>query len=134
MIVDENCDMCYLSKATTYPNRSSMSKNLYNHTVKPVYNDHSRDQVMVVFVDRWSLYRRALVSLRWPMEQPTVVTIDRWVFLYKWSQTFHCTNTYTHHTYSLVKHRHTCIDTYVTRNVEFTLRLYSHINSNSKQK
>ena len=30
MIVDENCDMRYLSKAKTYPNRSSMSKNFYN--------------------------------------------------------------------------------------------------------
>ena len=29
------------------------------HTVKPVYNDHSRDQVIVVSVDRWSLYRGA---------------------------------------------------------------------------
>ena len=43
-------------------------------TVKPVYKDHSRDQVLVVSVDRWSLYRGVLVSLRWPMEQPTVVT------------------------------------------------------------
>ena len=30
------------------------------------------------FVDRWSLYRSAVVSLRWPMELPAVVTIDRW--------------------------------------------------------
>ena len=52
----------------------------YLHTVKPVYNNHSRDQVMVVFVDRWSLYRSALESLRWSMEQPTVATIDRWSF------------------------------------------------------
>ena len=49
-------------------------------TLNPVYNNHSRDQVMVVFVDRWSLYRGALVSLRWLMEYPTVVTIDRWPF------------------------------------------------------
>jgi hypothetical protein len=34
---------------------------------KPTSKDHSRDQVMVVSVDRWSLYRGALVSLRWPM-------------------------------------------------------------------
>ena len=33
---------------------------------------------MVVSVDRWSLYRGALVSLKWPMEQPTVVTTDKW--------------------------------------------------------
>ena len=45
---------------------------------KPVYNDHSRNQVMVVSVDRWSLYRGAFVLLRWTMEQTTVVTVDRW--------------------------------------------------------
>ena len=57
----------------------------YNHeyeyiqyTVKPVYNDNSRDQVIVVSVDGWSLYRGALVPLRWPMEHPKVVSIDRW--------------------------------------------------------
>ena len=52
----------------------------FQSTVKPLYSDHSRDQLRVVFVDRWSLYRGALVSLRWPMEQPTVVSIDRWSF------------------------------------------------------
>ena len=36
------------------------------------------EQTTVVTIDRWSLYRGAVVSLRWPMEQPTVVTIDRW--------------------------------------------------------
>ena len=30
MIVDENCDMRYLSKDKTYPNQSSMSKNFYH--------------------------------------------------------------------------------------------------------
>ena len=30
---------------------------------------------MVTFVDRWSLCRGVLVSLTWPMEQPTVVAI-----------------------------------------------------------
>ena len=50
------------------------------YTGKPVYNDHSRDQVLVVSIDRWSLYRGALVSLRWPMEQSTVVSVDRWPF------------------------------------------------------
>ena len=59
---------------------------LLQHTVKPVYNDHSRDQVMVVFVDRWSLYRGEVVLLKWPMEQPTVVSVDRWSFyIRKWS-------------------------------------------------
>ena len=38
-------------------------------TVRPVYNNHSRDYVLVGSVDRWSLYRGTLVSLRWPMEQ-----------------------------------------------------------------
>ena len=33
--------------------------------------------MLVVSVDRWSLYRGVLVSLRWPMNQPTVVTVDR---------------------------------------------------------
>ena len=46
-------------------------------TVKRVYSNHSRDQMMA-FTDRWSSYRGALISLRWPMEQPTGVTIDRW--------------------------------------------------------
>ena len=31
MIVDENWDMCYLSKDKTHPNRSSMSNNFCNH-------------------------------------------------------------------------------------------------------
>ena len=35
---------------------------------------------IVLFVDRWSLYRGALVTLRWPMEQPTVVSVDWWPF------------------------------------------------------
>ena len=48
------------------------------HTVKPVYNDHSRDQVFVVSVDRWSLYEGALVQPKWTMSQTTVVSVDRW--------------------------------------------------------
>ena len=36
------------------------------------------DQSAVVSIDRWSLYRGALVSLRWPMDQSAVVSIDRW--------------------------------------------------------
>ena len=51
-----------------------------DYTVKPVYNDHLRDQVIVVSVDRWSLYGVALVQLKWTMSQPTVVSIDRWSF------------------------------------------------------
>ena len=46
--------------------------------VKPIRNDHSRNQVIVVSVDRWSSYRGALVQLKWTMSQPTVVSIDRW--------------------------------------------------------
>ena len=38
----------------------------------------SIDQPTVVSIDRWSLYRGALVSLRWSMDQPIVVSIDRW--------------------------------------------------------
>ena len=38
------------------------------------------EQSTVVSIDRWSLYRGALVSLRLSMEQPTVVSIDRWSF------------------------------------------------------
>ena len=38
------------------------------------------DQPTVVSVDRWSLYRGVLVSLRWSMDQPTVVPVDRWSF------------------------------------------------------
>ena len=50
----------------------------FHSTVQPVYNDHSRDQVMMVSVDRWSLYRGALVSLKWPMDQHTLLSVDRW--------------------------------------------------------
>ena len=39
------------------------------------------EQPTVVTVDRWSLHRGALVSLRWPMEQPTVVSVDRHLVL-----------------------------------------------------
>ena len=35
----------------------------YIRTVKPVYKDHSRDQVIMVFVDRWSLCRDVIVLL-----------------------------------------------------------------------
>ena len=48
---------------------------IYN---KPVYKDHLKNEVVEVFVDRWSLYRGALISLRWSMDQPAVVTMDRW--------------------------------------------------------
>ena len=47
-------------------------------TTKPVYSNHSRDQVIVVSVDRWSLYGGILVQLKWTMNQPAVVSIDRW--------------------------------------------------------
>ena len=47
-------------------------------TIKPVYNDCSRYQVMVASVDRWPIYRGTLVSLKSAVEQPTVVSIDRW--------------------------------------------------------
>ena len=40
----------------------------------------SMDQSTVVSVDRWSLYRGVLVSLRWSMDQSTVVSVDRWSF------------------------------------------------------
>ena len=46
--------------------------------VKPVYTDHSRDQVIVVAVDRWSLYGGTSVQVKWTMSQSTVVYIDRW--------------------------------------------------------
>ena len=44
---------------------------MYIHTVKPVYNDHTRN--------RWSLYRGVLVSLR-RQNVPVyiVVSVDRW--------------------------------------------------------
>ena len=48
------------------------------YTVKPVYNDHSRDQVIVVSVDRWSLYGGTLIQLKWTIDQLTVASIDRW--------------------------------------------------------
>ena len=47
-------------------------------TGKPAYNNHSMDQVIVVFIDRWSLQGSALVQLKWIMNQPTAVSVDRW--------------------------------------------------------
>ena len=91
----------------------------YVHTVEPVCNYHSMDQVIVVsvdrwslckgalvrttevdnepaycglYIDRWSLYRDALVQLKWTMHQPTVVSIDRWSFYASvLSDRFYCT-------------------------------------------
>ena len=34
--------------------------------------------MIVVSIDRWSLYRGVSVSLRWSTDQPTVATVDRW--------------------------------------------------------
>ena len=47
-------------------------------TVKPAYKDHSKDQVIVVSVDRWFLCGGDLVTLKWTMNQPTVVFTGRW--------------------------------------------------------
>ena len=41
--------------------RSLEQKLTFHCTVKPVHKDHSRDQVIMVFVDRWSLCRGAIV-------------------------------------------------------------------------
>ena len=48
------------------------------YTVKPLYKDHFRDQVIVVSVDSWSLYGGVLIQLKWTMSQSTEVSIDRW--------------------------------------------------------
>ena len=50
----------------------------FTNTVKPVYNDHSWDQMIVVSVDRWSMCGGALVQLKWAMNQPTMVSMDMW--------------------------------------------------------
>ena len=82
----KNCELTthiiYIGKCLICHNRFHNNLVYYPfwHTVKPVYNDHSRDQVMVVFADKWSLYRGALVALRWSVEQPTVASIGRWSF------------------------------------------------------
>ena len=60
-----------------------------NNTVKPVCIDDSRDQVIVVSVDRWSLYGGALVQLRWTMSQPTVVFKTVQVLLYVLASVLH---------------------------------------------
>ena len=57
----------------------------FTNTVKPVYNDHSWDQMIVVSVDRWSMYGGALVQLKWAMHQPTMVSMDMWSSYAKWS-------------------------------------------------
>ena len=46
-------------------------------TVNPVHKDNSREHTVVVSVDRWSLQRRVVVSMRWPTGQPTMASIDR---------------------------------------------------------
>ena len=50
-----------LSKASS---KTTWNK-LRVYTVKPVYNDHSMDQEIVVSVEVLSLYRGALVQLKW---------------------------------------------------------------------
>ena len=47
--------------------RSLLFRGHFTSTVKPVYKDHFRDQVIMVSEDRWSLYRGALVTLKWTM-------------------------------------------------------------------
>ena len=47
-------------------------------TMKPVYKDHSRDQVIMVFIDRWSLCRGVTVLIYWFLDLSRVVFIDRW--------------------------------------------------------
>ena len=63
-----------LSKASS---KTTWNK-LRVYTVRSVYNHHSMDQVVVVSIEVLSLYRGALVQLKWTMNQPTVVSIDRW--------------------------------------------------------
>ena len=59
---------------------------IYIYTVKPVYNDHSRDQVIVVFVDRWSLFRGEVVHATEVAHGVAYSGHYRQVvFLYKWS-------------------------------------------------
>ena len=43
------------------------------YTVKPVYSNQSKDQVVVVSVDRQSLYGGALVQLKWAMSHPIML-------------------------------------------------------------
>ena len=61
---------------------------MYEHvlcTVKPVCNEHARNQVVMVSVDRWSLYRGALVQLKWTLSQPTVVSKRQVISICEWS-------------------------------------------------
>ena len=86
MLVQVDCVFCWCMHTCTV-HSYVMNVRMYVQyvhtyvcTVKPVYNDHSRDQVIVVSVDRWSLYGGVVVLLKWTMSQPTVVSIDRWSF------------------------------------------------------
>ena len=45
---------------------------------KTCIQDHSRDQVFVVSVDRWRSCRGAIALMKWFTNQLTVVTTDRW--------------------------------------------------------
>ena len=51
---------------------------LFQGGVKPVHRGHPRGLTIGVSVDRWSLNRGVLVSLRWSTEQTTVASVDRW--------------------------------------------------------
>jgi hypothetical protein len=48
------------------------------HSVELVYIDHSRDQVVVVVMDKWSLCKDVTVFMEWFKDQPVVVTTDKW--------------------------------------------------------
>ena len=61
-------------------------------TVKPVYKDHLRGQVIVVFVGRWSLYRGACISIiEVAYETASSGHYRQVAFVYRWFHgKFHC--------------------------------------------
>ena len=70
-----------------FAHRETSAKMSSLHITNPVCNDHSRDQAIVVPVDRRSLYGGVSVQLKYTMNQPTVVSTDRWSVC-RWSVRF----------------------------------------------
>ena len=50
-----------LNTARAFVNALKTRQGRFVYTVKPVYNDHPRDLIYVVVVDRWSLFRGSFI-------------------------------------------------------------------------
>ncbi len=63
-------------------NRLSVLKMVHNlffvNTIKPLYNDHARDPIIVAVVDKWSLFRGHLFNESSNWNYKMMVVIDSW--------------------------------------------------------